>query len=136
MSDPIRPSLAARPDELCGLIADALGDGDLEAALSYYEDGIVQEIAGRRQVGITAVREALALVIDARLAFRIQVVEQLTGADLAMMGGWWSLSGNQADGTPQTSRGTFRSVARLQVTGGWRLAIEHLTIDGQSTLPD
>ena len=52
------------------------------------------------------------------------------------MGGWWSLSGNQADSNPQTSRGTFRSVARLQATGGWRLAIEHLTIDGQNTLPD
>jgi ketosteroid isomerase-like protein len=128
--DPIRPPLAVRPDELCHLIADALGDGDLEAALTYYEETAIMENAGTpRQVGIAAIRGGFARVIEAKLAFEIEMVEQLVGDDLAQMNGLWSMRGRDASGSPVASTGTFRSTARRQRDGGWRMALERLTTD-------
>jgi ketosteroid isomerase-like protein len=130
VSDPIRPPLAVRPDELCRLIADALGDGDLEAALTYYEERAVIENAGApRQVGLVAIREGFARVVDAKLAFGIEMVEQLVGEDLAQMTGVWSMRGRDASGAPVESTGTFRSTARRQPDGGWRMALERLSTD-------
>lgn len=128
--DPIRPPLAFQPDELCHLIADALGDGDLEAALTYYEDfAVIENTGGHLQVGLVAIREGFTRVVDAKLAFGIEMREQLVGEDLAQMSGVWSMRGRDASGAPVESTGTFRSTARRQREGGWRMALERLTTD-------
>lgn len=45
--EPIGPPPATDPARLCGLVADALSDGDQPAARSYYEADAVVALHGR-----------------------------------------------------------------------------------------
>ncbi|MBO0777117.1 MAG: nuclear transport factor 2 family protein [Actinobacteria bacterium] len=125
--DAIEPPLAATPGQLCRLIADALGDGDLAAALSYYEPDAVHAGLGRRPAaGRGEVEQALARVVNARLAIEIQVQRVLSTGSTALIRATWMTQGAGPDGAPYRRSGTVRSISRLSPDGGWRVAVEEL----------
>ena len=128
--DIIAPPLAMRPEELCRLIADAVGDGDLDAALTYYEpDAVTALDAGAPQTGLDAIRQTLVYAVDAKSAYGVELRTILITGEIALLGGRWSMHGSGPDGTPTAVSGTMWSVARLGSDGAWRVAAENLTRD-------
>jgi ketosteroid isomerase-like protein len=127
MVDAISPPRATRAAEACRLIADALSDGDLDAALVHYEPDAVVELAdGTTLRGHDAIRHMLAASAEAKLLFGMSVEQALVGADLALVLGRWTRRGTDGDGRPVTATGTNCSVVRLDANGYWRVAVEFI----------
>lgn len=128
--DVIRPALAALPDELCHLIADAIGDGDLDAALSYYEPDAVQATDTEAPaIGLGAIRQVLAGAVEAKLAYDVQVQRSLVIGEIALLAGRWSMRGTDQSGVPRAVFGTVSSIARRRPDRSWRVMAETLIRD-------
>jgi ketosteroid isomerase-like protein len=128
--DIIRPPLAVLPEELCHLIADAIGDGDLDAALAYYEPGATLAVhAAPPAVGVDAIRQVLARAVEAKLAYQVHVQRSLIVGEIALLVGRWSMRGTDRDGTPSAESGMVSSIARRGPDRSWRVAAESLTRD-------
>ena len=124
----IRPPLASDPEQLCRLIADALGDGDLAAALSYYDAGAVLATAdGNLVKGPQEIERALARTVAARLDVEVHVYRVLCAGPMAVVRADWTLRGSTVDGTGFQRLGAVRSVSRRGPDGGWRVVIEELS---------
>jgi ketosteroid isomerase-like protein len=129
-SDIIRPALAVLPEELCHLIADAIGDGDLDAALTYYEPGaILAANAAAPAVGLDAIRQVLAGAVEAKLAYEVHVQRSLIVGEIALLAGRWSMRGTGRDGMPSAESGVVSSMARRGPDRAWRVVAENLTLD-------
>jgi ketosteroid isomerase-like protein len=131
--DPICPPAAGRPEQLCRLVADALGDGDLDAACSYYEpDALVRGPDAAPARGRAQIARNLAAAINSKLAFEIRVHRVLPADSIALMAGTWTARGTDAAGGAVQRAGTVCSVARRGADGAWRVLIEDLDIlDGR-----
>lgn len=127
--DPICPPPASRPEQLCRLVADALGDGDLDAACSYYEpDAVLHPPDGASARGRAEIARSLATVIDAKLAFDVRLDRVLLADSIVLLTGTWTAHGSDAKGRPTRRTGTLRSVARRGPDGAWRVLIEYLDV--------
>ena len=125
--EPIGPPPATDPARLCGLVADALSDGDLPAALSYYEADAVVALHGRPvAVGREQVERSLGRLIDARLAIELDLARVLNAGSVALLRADWTAHGVDADGLPFARAGAVVSVARRGSDGAWRIAAEEI----------
>lgn len=125
--EPIGPPLAADPKQLARLIADALGDGDLAAALSYYEPAAVVALPGHPPAtGRVRVERAVARLVDARLAIELDVARVLGVDEIALVRADWVARGVDPAGVPFVLAGTVVSVARRGSDSGWRVAAEEI----------
>ena len=85
MSDPIAPPAARWPLEAAELVALAMSDGDLGAAVAQYEPGaLLRPWAGDRADGGT-VRETMASIMQLRLPLDTRLVAVLPAEGLAML---------------------------------------------------
>lgn len=124
----IRPPLARDPEQLCRFIADALGDGDLAAALSYYEpQAVLTTSDGCLVSGTRQIERALARTVAARLDVEVQVYRVLCAGSMAVARADWTLRGSDRDGAGFQRLGAVRSVSRRGRDGGWRVVIEELS---------
>ena len=127
MRDIIGPALAMRPEQLCDLVAAAVGDGDLDAAVSYYEpDALVAVTSAPHATGLAAITRMLSRSIDAKLAYSVTIEECLVTGRLALMVGRWHTDGLGSEGNRETASGTLTSIARRGTDGGWRVVVESL----------
>lgn len=123
MSDPIQPPAARRPEEALELVAQALSDGDLEAALAQYEPQ-ARLVAWRPQPGGGEIRAALACFMALRLPLAVQVMTVLSAPGLALVVCARQTSGRCPDGEEVRYAGTGCAVVRAQPDGSWRIAAD------------
>jgi ketosteroid isomerase-like protein len=122
MSDPILPPYARRPQEALELVAQALSDGDLEAALAQYEDNA--QLLVWAGPGNGAVHRALAEVMDLRLPVAIRVSQLMRAPGLALISCERVVSGTRIDGSQVRLAGEGWTAVRHQPDGSWRVAAD------------
>jgi ketosteroid isomerase-like protein len=131
MADLIGPPVARRPEEALELVAQALSDGDLEAALAQYEKGALlacwpggdgsyrAAMNGDRDVG-----QALARVMALRLPLSVRVVIVLESPELTLVVCERRIAGTDPDGEPVRLTGHGCAMLRPQPDGSWRIAAD------------
>ncbi len=125
----IGPPLATGPQQLGRLIADALGDGDLPAALSYYQPDALVAGSGRAvTAGHRQLERMLARLVDARLAVDVRVVRLWTTGSVALLHATWTARGSDADGVDVTRHGRASAVICRGTDDGWRVAVQELRV--------
>ena len=123
MSDPIKPPAARQPEEALELAAQALSDGDLEAALAQYEPEARLVTWRRPQTSADdEVRSALTCFMALRLPLAVQIVTVLRVPDLAMVVCERHTAGTGPDGEEIKYRGHGCAAVRAQLDGTWRIA--------------
>ena len=142
MPDPIRPPVARRPEEALELVAQALSDGDLEAALAQYESSAALAYWPRyrprgddppgtpgRPVdgagnGDGDVRSTLACVMELRLPLSVRIASVLESPELALVICERRVAGTGPDGEQVRLSGHGCAVLRPQPDGAWRIAAD------------
>jgi ketosteroid isomerase-like protein len=129
--DPIAPPVASRPAEAVELVALAVSDGDLEAALAQYEAGAVLRPWARDPGGETdGAAEALVLLMDLRLPLSARIRAVVPGDGLALVLGEWHIAGTGPDRKRIQLAGAGATVVRRQQNGSWRIAADAWCLDG------
>jgi len=135
VSDPIQPPAARQPEEALELAAQALSDGDLEAALAQYE-AQARLVTWQRLHGSAddEARSALACFMALRLPLAVQVVAVLRVPGLALVICERHTAGTRPDGEEIRYRGNGCAVVRAQPDGTWRIAADawHLGAPGSA----
>jgi ketosteroid isomerase-like protein len=129
VSDPIKPPVAGRPQEALELVAQALSDGDLEAALAQYEGAArlvtwPQEPTAGGAVPGAEVRGALRNFMALRLPLAVRIGMVLTAPGLALVICERHTTGTDPDGVHVSYRGHGCAVVRAQPDGSWRIAAD------------
>jgi ketosteroid isomerase-like protein len=136
MTEIIPPPLATRPDDACQLVCDALSDGDLDAALTYYQPhAVIAPPAGPPVRGADAIRELLRQAAATRMLYQVQPEQTLLAEDTALVTGRWTVAGlDTATNGPPLARGRFCTV--LHRSGrGWQIVVEQMTDGDTPTSP-
>ena len=135
MRDPIGPARAAEPAECLDLVATAISDGDLDAALAQYEQAAVlhpwQDPRGRP----LTVAGGLAALMELRLPLLVQVENVVLADGVALVLGCWQLSGTGPDCERVDLRGCGGTTVRWQPGGGWLIAADAWQLDDVSPEP-
>jgi len=121
--DPIKPPAARQPEEALELAAQALSDGDLEAALAQYEPG-ADLVSWRRSSHDGGVRSALACFMALRLPLAVRIGTVLRAPGLALVICERHTAGTGPDGEEVKYGGTGCAVVRAQPDGTWRIAAD------------
>jgi ketosteroid isomerase-like protein len=139
MPDPIPPPAAREPAEALELAAQALSDGDLEAALAQYEPGarLLTFQSGPQDTVLAALTGFMALRLP--LAVRIDTVRVGTGphtAGVALVSCARQTAGTGPDGEEVAYHGDGCAVVRAQPDGTWRIAADVWRLDGNAPGPE
>jgi hypothetical protein len=145
VSDLIGPPVARRPEEALELVAQALSDGDLEAALAQYEKGALlaywpqcwprgDDPPGTPRQGTPRgtsydgngndVRQALASFMALRLPLSVRISSVLESPELALVICERRVAGTGPDGEQVRLNGHGCAVLRPQPDGAWRIAAD------------
>lgn len=124
MPDSIPPPAARRPQEALELAAQALSDGDLEAALAQYEPA-ARVVTWWRPAGADQeIRAVLAWFMALRLPLAVHIWTVLRAPDLALVICERHTAGTAPDGEEVKYHGTGCAVVRAQPDGTWRIAAD------------
>ena len=126
--DPIPPPAAARPAEALELAAQALSDGDLEAALAQYEPGA--RLLTWQPAPEEAVGSALTCFMGLRLPLAVRIGTVLQADGVALVSCARLTAGTGPDGEDVEYRGLGAAVVRAQPDGTWRIAADVWALDG------
>ena len=122
MPDPIPPPAARQPEEALELAAQALSDGDLEAALAQYEPQA--RLVTWRSSADGEIRGALTCFMALRLPLAVQIGAVLRAPGLALVTCARHTTGTGPDGEEIKYRGPGCAVVRAQPDGTWRIAAD------------
>lgn len=107
---------------------DAFNSGDLDALLALYEpEAIFVPQPGQVAAGTAAIREALSGFMALKGRLEIEEIEPkhiVQAGNLALVSGFWTLTGNGPSGEPITMNGRVTDVIRRQMDGTWRWVID------------
>jgi ketosteroid isomerase-like protein len=137
MLDPIAPSVARQPAEAVELVAQAVSDGDLEAALAQYEPGAVLRPwavstasspagaapAGADDAGAPPAARLLSEVMELRLPVFVRVCDVAQAGDIAVVVSERRISGIGADRRAVEFSGIGAAVV-LRSMAAWRIAAD------------
>jgi len=130
LSDPIAPPAARWPLEAAELVALAVSDGDLDAAVAQYEPGaLLRPWASDGEV-FAAIRESMAAIMRLRLPLETRLIAVLPADGLAMLVCERRIEGPGPDGHRVRLRGTGCTVVRPQPDGCWRIAADAWRLSG------
>jgi ketosteroid isomerase-like protein len=125
VSDPIRPPVARRPEEALELVAQALSDGDLEAALAQYEKGALLAYWPQADYHDNDdVARALTSFMALRLPLSVRITTVLESPELALVIAERRVAGAGPDGEQVRLSGHGCAVLRPQPDGAWRIAAD------------
>ena len=133
MSDPIPPPAARQPAEALELAAQALSDGDLEAALAQYEPQA--RLVTWRSGADSEARSALSCFMALRLPLAVQIGAVLRAPGLALVTCTRQTAGTGPDGEEVKYGGHGCAVVRAQPDGTWRIAADAWHRGIPSSLP-
>jgi ketosteroid isomerase-like protein len=128
MPDPIPPPAAARPEEALELAAQALSDGDLEAAFAQYEPGA--RLLTWQPGPDEGVRGALTCFMSLRLPLAVRIDTVLRAGGVALVSCARHTTGTGPDGEDVEYRGLGAAVVRAQPDGTWLIAADVWALDG------
>ena len=117
----------ASPLETVELLDEAFNRGDLEAILSFYEEGAIMVIEpGRLAAGKPELRRAYEWILNnLKGVARQEKTHVIETGDIALFTSKWNYSGTTSDGT-QVSREAYASVIlRQQTDGNWRIVMDN-----------
>ncbi len=130
MYDLIAPPAARWPAEAAELVALAVSDGDLDAAVAQYEPAApLLPWAGQQPSG-RGVGETLEAIMRMRLPLGTRLVAVLPAAGLTMLVCEWRIEGAGPDGAPVSLHGVGCTVVRPQRDGSRRLAADPWQLTG------
>ena len=110
---------ARSPEEVGSLIVEAVGNGDLEAALALYEpEAAMPNEQGEVRSGTDALREGMAPFIATKPDLSAEVEKVIRAGDIALLYSRWSMT------KPEPGSGRTVAVARRQPDGTWRFIID------------
>jgi ketosteroid isomerase-like protein len=125
MHDPIAPSVAHDPAEAVELVAQAVSDGDLEAALAQFEDrAVLRPWAAAPTGGQASTERVLSELMDLRLPLAVRVRDVVPAGELALVIGERSIKGVAADCEPVELGGIGATLVRRQPGGGWLITAD------------
>jgi ketosteroid isomerase-like protein len=130
MRDLIPPALARHPAEVVELVAVAISDGDLEAALAQYEQGAVLWPWRESSPAEAPVAGHLSAVMDLRLPVGLTVRAVVPAGSLALVLADRRISGTGPDCEHIELAGSGAAVVRRQPGGGWRIAADAWCLAG------
>lgn len=118
---------ARKPEECDLLLVEALGKGDLEAALALYEPNASFVLdSGQVVTGLGAIREVMQGFLALKPKFTMEVKAVQNGDEnIALLRGQWCLDGTGPDGKPMTMSGNSTEVVRRQPDGTWKFIIDN-----------
>lgn len=124
MSDPIQPPVARRPEEALELVAQALSDGDLEAALAQYDKTALLAYWPRATAHDDDLRQVLSVFMALRLPLAVRIVVVLESPELALVVCERRVAGADPEGEPVRLTGHGCALVRPQPDGSWRIAAD------------
>jgi ketosteroid isomerase-like protein len=127
LSDPIAPPAARWPSEAAELVALAVSDGDLGAAVAQYEPAaalLPWSSDGSGSQDGRPVAETVAAIMRLRLPLDVRLVAVLPAAGLTMLVCERRIAGQGPDGQPVSLQGVGCTVVRPQDDGSWRIAAD------------
>ena len=136
MPDPIAPPSARWPLEAAELVALAVSDGDLGAAVAQYEPGARLRPWADDHVDGGSVQETMAAIMRLRLPLDTRLVAVLPADGLAMLVCERRIDGTGPDGRQVLLHGTGCTVVRPQPDGSWRIAADAWQLAGQGDRHD
>jgi ketosteroid isomerase-like protein len=135
VSDLIAPPLAGSPLEVVELVAVAVSDGDLEAAVAQYEPGAVLCPWAAGAAPRQDVRDWLRTLMDLRLPVAVSGCRELAAGDLALVLAARQIRGTGPDCEPVALSGLGSTVARRRPGGSWRIAADAWQLAGSGGVP-
>jgi len=144
MPDPIPPPAAREPAEALELAAQALSDGDLEAALAQYEPGArlltfqsgPQDAVRAALSGFMALRLPLAVRIDSVRIGPVRIGPGRRTAGVALVHCTRRTAGTGPDGEEVAYHGDGCAVVRAQPDGTWRIAADVWCLGNGAMAPE
>jgi ketosteroid isomerase-like protein len=130
MRDLIPPAVARHPAEAVELVAVALSDGDLEAALAQYERDAVLRPWQESSPAEAPLASQLAAVMEMRLPIGLEVRAVIPAGTLALVLAERRISGAGPDCEDVHVRGSGAAIVRRQPGGGWRIAADAWCLAG------
>ena len=110
---------ANTPQELTQLFSQAIGQGDLDAAMALYEPGAVfPNQSGDLRSGADAIRQEMAPFATMKPDLKSNLIKTVIAGDIAVTYHQWTMT------TPMQMSGRSVEVARRQPDGTWLLVID------------
>lgn len=118
--------MAARiPADVDRLFAQTLSAGDLDGALTMYEDdACYADGHGNIARGSEQIRAALAELIALQPTLTCHEIDAVENGDIAVLRARWTFSGTSLSGDAFESHGRSIEVVRRQPDGTWRFTID------------
>jgi uncharacterized protein (TIGR02246 family) len=119
--------IARTPLEAVELLDEAFNRGDIEAVLSFYEEGATVVVEpGRLATGKDELRRSFEWVLtNIKGIAEQEKTHVIETGDIALFTSKWKYSGTSADGS-SISRESYASVIlRKHTDGGWRIVVDN-----------
>ena len=114
------------PLEAVAQFINAMNNGDLETALTFYEPGASLVVKpGVVATGTVALREALAGFVALKPTLTTESQQVMEAGDVALYCSRWSLRGTDPAGNPVHMGGRSSDVLRRQSDGNWLIALDN-----------
>lgn len=114
------------PLDAVAQFVDAMNQGDLETALSFYEPraSFVVE-PGAVVIGTMAIREALAEMLALKPILSTEAQQVMETGDLALYCSRWNLRGTDPMGNTVQLNGCSADILRRHANGNWRIVLDN-----------
>lgn len=115
------------PLETVELLDEAFNRGDLEAVLSFYEEGAVMVLEpGRLATGRAEMRRAYEWIFaNMKGVARQEKTHVIECGDIALFTSRWNYSGMTPDGTPVARESYASVILRKHADGNWRIVVDN-----------
>ena len=114
------------PLDAVAQLVNAMNNGDLETALTFYEPGASLVVKpGVVATGTVALREALAGFVALKPTLTTESQQVMEAGDVALYCSRWSLRGTDPAGNPVHMGGRSSDVLRRQRDGNWLIALDN-----------
>lgn len=115
-----------RPVDTVNQLVEAINRGDVEDALSLYEqDAVLIVQPGQLARGPAQLREALSGFIALKAVVRSEAQQVIEAGDVALYVSRWNLHGTDPNGKAVVMGGESADILRRQRDGRWLIALDN-----------
>src|SRR5262245_52810910 len=107
-------------------LADAINSGDVDRAMSLYQNGAVMVVQpGKMTRGPSELRDAIAGYMALKPTLTFEASEVIEAGDVALYLSRWSLRGTDPTGKPMEMSGESTDVLHRQKDGRWLIVVDN-----------